>query len=66
MKKKELQGVKEIARWANVAIATVDRVMHNRTGISAKTQKKINNISAELNYQPNLLVGNFYFLNPAG
>ena len=55
MKKKELQGVKEIARRANVAIATVDRVIHNRTGVSAKTRDKINNIIAELNYQPNLL-----------
>ncbi|GAB4045993.1 LacI family DNA-binding transcriptional regulator [Spirosoma litoris] len=55
MKKKELQGVKEIARRANVAIATVDRVIHNRTGVSAKTREKINKIIAELNYQPNLL-----------
>lgn len=55
MKKKELQGVKEIARRANVAIATVDRVIHNRTGVSAKTREKINKIIEELNYQPNLL-----------
>lgn len=55
MKKKELQGVKEIARRANVAIATVDRVIHNRTGVSAKTREKINQIIAELDYQPNLL-----------
>ncbi|GAB3996122.1 substrate-binding domain-containing protein [Spirosoma daeguense] len=55
MKKKELQGVKEIARRANVAIATVDRVIHNRSGVSEKTREKINKIIAELNYQPNLL-----------
>lgn len=55
MKKKELQGVKEIARRANVAIATVDRVIHNRPGVSEKTREKINQIIAELNYQPNLL-----------
>lgn len=55
MKKKEIPGVKEIARRANVAIATVDRVIHNRTGVSAKTREKINQIIAELNYQPNLL-----------
>lgn len=55
MKKKELQGVKEIARRANVAIATVDRVIHNRPGVSEKTREKINKIIAELNYQPNLL-----------
>lgn len=52
---KEYSGVKEIARRANVSIATVDRVIHNRTGVSAKTRDKINKIIAELAYQPNLL-----------
>jgi LacI family transcriptional regulator len=48
-------GVKEIARRANVSIATVDRVIHNRTGVSEKTKKKINEIITELDYQPNIL-----------
>ena len=48
-------GVKEIARRANVSIATVDRVIHNRTGVSEKTKKKINEIIKELDYQPNIL-----------
>src|SRR5690606_18563149 len=48
-------GVKEIARRANVSIATVDRVIHNRTGVSEKTRKKINEIIKELDYQPNIL-----------
>lgn len=48
-------GVKEIARRANVSIATVDRVLHNRTGVSEKTKKKINEIIKELDYQPNIL-----------
>lgn len=51
----ELTGVKEIARRANVSIATVDRVLHNRTGVSKQTKEKISQIIAELNYQPNLL-----------
>ncbi|MBC8153030.1 MAG: substrate-binding domain-containing protein [Bacteroidetes bacterium] len=55
MANKVLQGVKEIAQRANVAIATVDRVIHNRTGVSPKTREKINKIIEELNYQPNLL-----------
>jgi len=29
-----LTGVKEIARRAKVSIGTVDRVIHNRTGVS--------------------------------
>jgi LacI family transcriptional regulator len=48
-------GVKEIARRANVSIATVDRVIHNRSGVSEKTRKKINEIIQELDYQPNIL-----------
>lgn len=52
---KELVGVKEIARRANVSIGTVDRVLHNRTGVSKKTKDKILAIIAELEYQPNIL-----------
>lgn len=48
-------GVKEIARRAKVSTATVDRVIHNRTGVSAKTKDRINKIIQELNYQPNVL-----------
>lgn len=56
MKKPSSQtGVKEIARRGNVSIATVDRVIHNRPGVSAKTKAKIEAIIKELNYQPNVL-----------
>lgn len=48
-------GVKEIARRAKVSIATVDRVIHNRPGVSAKTRTKIEKIIQELNYQPNII-----------
>jgi len=48
-------GVKEIARLANVSIATVDRVIHNREGVSQKTKNKIQEIIRKLNYQPNVL-----------
>jgi len=53
--KREYSGVKEIARRAKVSIATVDRVLHNRIGVSPATQKKINDIIKELNYRPNIL-----------
>lgn len=52
---KELVGVKEIARRANVSIATVDRVLHKRSGVSPKTKDKIEAIIKELDYQPNIL-----------
>lgn len=51
----KLSGVKEIARLADVSIGTVDRVIHNRTGVSAKTKSKIEKIIKQLNYQPNIL-----------
>src|SRR3546814_669802 len=54
-KQTEYYGVKEIARRANVSIATVDRVIHNRTGVAARTRDRINQIIKELDYQPNIL-----------
>jgi LacI family transcriptional regulator len=55
MKKSEsnLTGVKEIARRANVSIGTVDRVLHNRKGVSEETKQKINAIIEELDFRPN-------------
>lgn len=55
MKEDKTIGVKEIARRAEVSIATVDRVIHNRPGVSPKTKSKIEAIIKELNYQPNIL-----------
>lgn len=51
----ESSGVKEIARLAQVSLATVDRVLHNRTGVSDATRAKIQKIIKRLNYRPNLL-----------
>lgn len=48
-------GVKEIARLANVSLATVDRVLHNRAGVSEETRTKIQKIIKRLNYRPNIL-----------
>ncbi len=47
-------GIKEIAKLANVSIATVDRVLNNRKDVSDKTREKIKEIIKEHNYQPNL------------
>ncbi len=54
-KEKTLVGVKEIARRAKVSIATVDRVLHNRPGVSEKTKNTIKAIIEELDYKPNIL-----------
>ena len=55
LKNNGLSGVKEIARRANVSIATVDRVLHNRPGVSVRTKEKIDAIIKEMDYKPNLL-----------
>jgi LacI family transcriptional regulator len=58
MKDEENKGViriKEIAKRAKMGMATVDRVIHNRPGVSKKTRDKINFIIKELDYKPNLL-----------
>jgi len=54
-KHEEPIGVKEIARLANVSLATVDRVLHNRSGVSEATRAKIQKIIKRLNYRPNIL-----------
>lgn len=55
MKGEEIIGVKQIAQMAGVSIATVDRVLNNRIGVSETTKKKINDIVKKYNYQPNIL-----------
>lgn len=47
--------VKGIARLANVSIGTVDRVLHDRGGVSAETKGKIEGIIADLGFTPNIL-----------
>lgn len=69
----ELTGVKEIARRANVSIGTVDRVIHNRKGVSEETKNKINAIIEEMDFRPNKMASllasrkilNFAILIPA-
>lgn len=53
MKRTEPNGIKEIARRAGVSIGTVDRVLHERQGVSEKTKNKIQAIIKELDYHPN-------------
>ncbi len=46
-------GIPEIARLANVTIATVDRALHGRKGISEDTRKRILEIARSVGYRPN-------------
>ncbi|MHA7943670.1 substrate-binding domain-containing protein [Formosa sp. 3Alg 14/1] len=45
--------IKDIAKEANVSEGTVDRVLHNRGGVSSKTEAKIRKILERRNYSIN-------------
>jgi LacI family transcriptional regulator len=47
--------VKEIARLAGVSIGTVDRVLHERGGVSTATGDRVRSIVQSLGYEPNVL-----------
>jgi LacI family transcriptional regulator len=47
--------VKEIARLAGVSIGTVDRVLHDRGGVSARTTESIRGIISSLGWEPDLV-----------
>ncbi|WP_445736026.1 substrate-binding domain-containing protein [Mariniflexile sp.] len=48
-------GIKDVAKAANVALATVDRVIHNRSGVSKKTKDKVLKVIEKMGYQPNIM-----------
>lgn len=49
----DLIGIKQIAKLANVSIGTVDRVLHNRDGVSEATREKIKAIIKDTGYKKN-------------
>jgi len=50
-----LTTIKDIAREANVSAGTVDRVLHKRGGVSAKTEERIEKILKQKNFKINLI-----------
>jgi LacI family transcriptional regulator len=48
-------GIREIAKLANVSIATVDRALHGREGIKASTRQRILQFAQKTGYTPNLV-----------
>ena len=51
-------GIKEIAKALGISIGTVDRALHSRPGVSAKTSAKILKMAEKMNYKPNLAARN--------
>lgn len=54
----QIVGIKDVAKAAKVALATVDRVIHGRTGVSEKTKNKVLKVIDELGYRPNIMASN--------
>jgi LacI family transcriptional regulator len=47
-------GIKDIARALGISIGTVDRALHERTGVSLKTKARVLQMAEQLGYKPNL------------
>lgn len=46
--------IKDIARLAGVSAGTVDRVLHNRGDVSARSREKVQKVLDEIDYHPNM------------
>lgn len=47
--------IKDVAKLANVSVATVSRVINGTSTVQGETKKRVNAAIKELNYSPNLL-----------
>lgn len=45
--------IKEIAKRLNVSVSTVSRALHNHPSIGLRTRTQVQQLAAELNYEPN-------------
>ena len=46
--------INDVAKAAGVSKGTVDRVIHNRGEVSAKSREKVLRVIEELGYKPNM------------
>lgn len=56
-----MKKIKDIAEEANVSTGTVDRVLHNRLGVSPKTKEKVEKILKKYNFEKNVLASTLAF-----
>jgi LacI family transcriptional regulator len=47
-------GIKDIAKSLGISIGTVDRALHDRSGVSPKTKARVLQAAERLGYKPNL------------
>ena len=55
MDKTKKVTIQDIAKFANVSVGTIDRVIHKRGKVSAEKKIRIEDAIKELNFNPNLL-----------
>ncbi len=55
MDKTKKVTIQDVARYANVSVGTIDRVIHNRGKVSPEKKKKIEEAIKILNFNPNML-----------
>lgn len=48
-------SIRQLAEHCGVSIGTIDRVIHNRRGVSTETREKVERAIKELRYEPNQL-----------
>lgn len=56
-----MKTIKDIAEEAKVSTGTVDRVIHNRPGVSAKTKDKIKKLLDKYDFERNILASTLAF-----
>src|SRR5512140_1167559 len=47
--------IHDVARWAGVSVQTVSRVLNERPDVSPETRRRVQQVIAELGYQPSAL-----------
>ncbi len=47
--------IQDVAKYANVSVGTIDRVIHNRGKVSPEKKQKVEDAIKKLNFNPNLL-----------
>ena len=47
--------INDIAKKANVSRGTVDKILHNRPGVSDEIRANVMRIASELGYKPNVV-----------
>jgi LacI family transcriptional regulator len=53
-KRGKAAGIREIAEALGTSIGTVDRALHGRSGVSARTKAKVLRMAEQLGYKPNI------------